>query len=422
MTVEADLAAAAAGTCEACGSEALAWGVVIDGKLVMSGGVGATAHTVFRIASMTKSFTAATVLALRDAGRLRLDDELPLLAGARATADSPAVTYRHALSMDSGLAGDDPWADRHMDMTPAAIARLVADGVVFAVPTGTAFEYSNLGYVLLGDLSAATTELLLHPLQLGRTTWVQPDHDDWVAPPGGERPIGHGAFAGMGGLWSCVADLARWVAWLDDAFPPRDDPDDGPVCRASRREMQQIHRAEGRDGGYGFGLRVLYDDRFGSIVSHSGGLPGYGSNMRWLPGRRVGVIALANATYAPMGALAQELLGILDDHDLVPPPAPVAVATALRQAAEALVALLGAWDDDAADRLFADNVALDQPYPALAAAAAELVAAHGPLRVGRLDAITATKGTLTVADGVTIELSLTPLRDGRIQQYAIKVG
>ena len=69
----------------------------------------------------------------------------------------------------------------------------------------------------------------------------------------------------------------------------------------SRREMQQIHRADGRDGGYGFGLGVIHDERFGTVVSHSGGLPGYGSNMRWLPGRRVGVVALANATYAPMG-------------------------------------------------------------------------------------------------------------------------
>ena len=82
--------------------------------------------------------------------------------------------------------------------------------------------------------------------------------------------------------------------------------------------MQQTHRTNGRDAGYGFGLAQIHDERFGTIVSHSGGLPGYGSNMRWLPGRRVGVVTLANATYAPMGALSQQMLGVLADHDLVP--------------------------------------------------------------------------------------------------------
>jgi hypothetical protein len=138
--------------------------------------------------------------------------------------------------------------------------------------------------------------------------------------------------------------------------------------------MQQVQRSKGPEGGYGFGLTQIYDERFGTIVSHSGGLPGYGSNMRWLPGRRTGVITLANATYAGMGRLAQEMLVTLDEHGLVAPPA-VDVDPDLQQAAERLVALLQSWDDAAADRLFADNVALDESYAQRAAAAAELVAA-----------------------------------------------
>ena len=229
-----------------------------------------------------------------------------------------------------------------------------------------------------------------------RTSWTQPVHDDWARPPDG-APIGHGAFAGMGGLWSCVEDIATWVAWLDDAFPARDDPDDGPLRRSSRREMQQVHRWRGPDGGYGFGLGILHDERFGTIVSHSGGLPGYGSNMRWLPGRRVGVITLANATYAPMGALAQDMLGVLDDGGLFPPAPTVAVPAPLRHAADGLVALLQAWDDGAADELFADNVALDQPYEQRADAASRLVEAHGSLRIDRVVATSSTRADVTVA-------------------------
>jgi CubicO group peptidase (beta-lactamase class C family) len=319
VTVEAALVELAEHVRTQATSPELAWGVLLDGRLALTGGTAATS-TVFRIASMTKSFTAATVLARRDRGELRLDDEIGLLGGVRATKDSPPVTIRDVLSMSAGLATDDPWADRHLDIDPEELTRLVRAGVRFARPTGTGYEYSNLGYALLGDMSAPTDELLLRPLGLDRTTWTQPEHDDWARPPG-EVPLGHGALAGMGGLWSNIEDLARWIAFLDDAFPARDDPDHGPLRRSSRREMQQVHRArplarsdahgEGIDhaparidaGGYGYGLQVLHDDRFGVIVGHGGGLPGYGSHMRWLPGRRVGVVALANATYAPMGRL-----------------------------------------------------------------------------------------------------------------------
>jgi CubicO group peptidase (beta-lactamase class C family) len=241
VTTSSSLDALASSAQAACGCTALAWGVVLDGRLAVSGGIGATARTVFRIASMTKSFTAATVLARRDAGGLRLDDAVPLLTGVRATADSPPITYRHLLSMDSGLPEDDPWADRHMDMTVAEIADVVAGGLRFAVPTGTAFEYSNLGYVLLGDLAAETTSSFLQPLGLDRTTWTRPDHDDWAAPPG-DPIVGHGAFAGMGGLWSCVADLATWVAWLDDAFHRATTP---TTVRSAGRPDARCSRCNG---------------------------------------------------------------------------------------------------------------------------------------------------------------------------------
>ncbi len=77
-------------------------------------------------------------------------------------------------------------------------------------------------------------------------------------------------------------------------------------------------------------MQIVHDQRFGDIVGHSGGLPGYGSNMRWLPGRRVGAVALANATYAPMRLLTRRMLEMLDDHGFVPPVA-IAPNEALRK-------------------------------------------------------------------------------------------
>jgi len=124
----------------------LAYGFVLDGELRHVRGLGTRrvgedappdADTVFRIASMTKSFTAATILSLRDEGLVRLDDpialHLPTLAGLHGpTADSPAITIRQLLSMTAGFPTDDPWGDRQQGLDVDAFLGLVAGGLSFA--------------------------------------------------------------------------------------------------------------------------------------------------------------------------------------------------------------------------------------------------------------------------------------------------
>ena len=140
-----------------------AWGVVADGALVHAGGSGTRRvaedlrpdeDSVFRIASMTKSFTAATVMLLRDDGLLGLDDPvadwLPDVDLRGPTADSPAITIRHLLTMSAGLPTDDPWGDRQQALPLDAFAELLAQRPTFAWPPGTQFDYSNLGYGVLG--------------------------------------------------------------------------------------------------------------------------------------------------------------------------------------------------------------------------------------------------------------------------------
>jgi hypothetical protein len=288
------------------------------------------------------------------------------------------------------------------------------------------------------------TDNLLRPLAMNRTTWLQPHHEDWARPydvVDDQRvvelePLGDGAIAPMGGLWSCVTDLARWVAWLDGAFPPRDEVEAGPLRRASRREMQQVCRAfptehtaadgEGADavperidgGGYGYGLFVRHDTRFGHFVYHSGGLPGYGSNMRWLPGRGIGVIALGNATYVPMSAMARRMLEIIDDHGLIP-AVTCRPSAALTDAAHRLAELLSDWSDSEASELFADNVALDESFSRRARRSAGMRAAHGARTVVSVDAITPMRGRVTMrfVDGTEqqIDLEMSPLVPPRLQ-------
>ena len=444
----------------------ISWGVVAGRELVLTGAHAVepdalpTELTVFRIASMTKSFTAASILLLRDRKLLRLDDVVADIAPEFAavvgpTTDSPAITVRHLLSMAGGLATDDVWADRHLDISDEGLDELLSNGATFSWAPDSHGEYSNLGFAMLGRLVLRVTgrraqdfidDNLLRPLHMDRTTWVQPHHDDWARPydvvddvrVADIEPLGDGAIAPMGGLWTCVSDLAKWVTWLGDAFPPRDDADAGPLRRASRREMQQVQRAwptehtlargEGDEavperidgGGYGYGLFVRHDTRFGHFAYHSGGLPGYGSNMRWIPGRGIGVIALGNSTYVPMSVMARRMMEILDDHGLVPAEQN-RPSSALVDAAQQLAVLLSDWMDSAAISLFADNVVIDESLDRRARKAGELVAVNGSLVVESVAAVTPMRGVATMrhADGTErrFDIELSPHVPPRVQLY-----
>ena len=244
----------------------------------------------------------------------------------------------------------------------------------------------------------------------------------------------------MGGLWSTVGDLATWVSFFFRAFPARDDADDESLRRSSRREMQQLARSlplrlresnpsgdNHRPGalGYGMGLLIGDDPRVGPIVGHSGGLPGYGSNMRWLPERRFGVVALGNLTYSPMWDATYRVIERLDANKMLPAPPKPPVADALSKASAALVALLDRWDDAAADVLFADNVFLDDARERRRVAAERLRSALGPLVLDRVEPTTMTEGT-AVARGergeAKVELTLSAAVPPRIQHYEVTAG
>jgi CubicO group peptidase (beta-lactamase class C family) len=282
------------------------------------------------------------------------------------------------------------------------------------------------------------TERLLGPLGLTETSWMEPTDRRWARPrrwedgqsvPDLPHPIGDGEIAPMGGLWTTVHDLARWVAWLDDANVHPHQPDAVGLSPASRREMQRFNTYVGRTtlagrtcpAGYGFGLNVRDDAGLGMVVSHSGGLPGYGSNMRWIAGSGVGAIALANTTYAPMSELTMRMLVRLHELGALPTPPPIA-APDVEVAARRLVALLNDWTDSAADALFADNVALDESYTRRADAARRLVGTHGLLRIVAVHPESATSGEVEVqgtGDPFRIDFQLAPLAGTPVQLYGL---
>lgn len=362
--------------------------------------------SISRICSMTKSFTAATILALRDEGRLRLDDPIaqyvPEAASLPAgSPDEPALTLRHVLTMAGGLVTDNPWGDRQQAMTREAFTRMMASGLSRNRRPGTGFEYSNTGYALLGrvidevtgqDYGDHITERFLRPLGMDSSAFHLEQVDrDRVAT--GHRladrqdrtrfePLPfdeHGVYGAMAGIFSSADDIARWVRFLAaaDAVDAA-ERDQALLCTASRREMQQVHTLQvtpalpvGADGksagfdrlrGYGYGLVVEEFADLGSVVSHSGGYPGYGSFMVWHRDSGVGVVALANSKYAPAVPLSMQTLRLLREKapTLLERRAEVAADRTL-QAGEAALAWLRSPADDLADQWFADNMDLDIP-------------------------------------------------------------
>jgi CubicO group peptidase (beta-lactamase class C family) len=393
-----------------------AWGVIIDGKLAHIGVTGlrdiasrspVDANSVFRIASMTKSFTAMSILKLRDDGKLSLDDlaerYVPELAGLKyPTSDSPRITIRHLLSHAEGFPEDNPWGDQQLARTDEEFSQMMRRGIPFSNAPGIAYEYSNYGFAILGRIVTRVSGMpyneylatnILNPLGMRSTTLsptaVAPERlahgYRWEDEQWKEEPqLPDGAFGAMGGMLTSLNDLGAYVAALLAAWPARDGPETGPVRRASLREMQQVSRPASssvvRDatgnlrlntGGYGFGLRVSTDCLFAHVVAHGGGLPGFGSNMRWLPEYGVGIIAFGNRTYtgwgppidAAMAALAQT--GGLQPR--MPEPAP-ALITARAQVSQLVIK----WDDELARSIAAENLFLDRSIDRRAAE----IAAH----------------------------------------------
>ena len=383
----------------------LVFGVVIDGELALVKAYGlrdrdskdpVTADTAFRIASMTKSFTALAILKLRDEGKLSLEDPvskyIPELARWKyPTADTVPLRVRQLLTHGAGFPEDNPWGDQQLGESEAQMTKWIAKGLPFSTAPDTEYEYSNYGFAMLGRIVAAASgrpyreyleSEILKPLGMTNSS-LEPS-----ALPGSSRAVGyrltgdvysvepslaHGAFGAMGGLVTTANDMAKYVAFQLSAWPPRDDAEAGPVKRSSVREMQHPWRpssfSAGRgpdgsyrasSGSYGYGLAVSRDCRFDRIIGHGGGLPGFGSYMMWLPEEGVGLFAMANLTYqgprVPQDQALEALrkTGALKRREL--PPAPV-----LNSTADTLTAIFRKWDDGALRKIAAGNLFEDQP-------------------------------------------------------------
>ena len=448
----------------------LVWGLVLDGQLLHTASVGfanlekkipATPRSVFRIASMTKSFTALAILQLRDAGQLSLEDpvekHLPEFRAVKPlTADAPKITLRHLLGMAGGFPEDNPWGDRQLGITDAQFAEFLARGSALSNPPGVAFEYSNLGFALLGRVVSRvsgvpyqrylTREILL-PLGMKDTRWefseVPPDrlalgyrweNNAWKLEPL-ERD---GAYGAMGGLLTTAEDFTRYIAFHLSAWPPRDDADTGPVRRSTVREMHTPTQPTGVNttaktlagepnpiaNGYGFGLSVSLDSKGVRFARHSGGLPGFGSEYRFFPDYGFGVFSFANVTYAGTGATNAKVATLLLEKAQLPQRT-LPVSPILAQRTQQLATLLAdaTWDERLGAEILAENFFPDRSRADWIAHTRTALASAGKISaVGALVPLNQLRGTFPLigAHGrIDVFFTLTPEASPKVQELRL---
>lgn len=307
--------------------------VVYKGRAVLTRAYGSSdvvANTplatddVFRIGSITKTFTAAAVLKLAAQGKLTLDD--PILKYVPELAHGEGVTLRHLLSHTSGIPSFTaaPWYDAHMaePLTAAALVAKLDQPLEF--PPGSKYSYSNSGYYLLGLViekasGSSYIELLqrelLQPAGLTSTTYC-PDEPGQGAARGyakksgtlePAKPISMTIPFAAGALCSSASDLVRWLEALQT----------GKVIGADgfRAMSAPTPLPEGRSSSYAFGLQL--EELAGHArLGHGGGINGFVSDLTSYPADDLYIAVLVNTEGVSAGGISEKIarvvLGVKD--------------------------------------------------------------------------------------------------------------
>lgn len=450
----------------------LAFGLVVDGKLVHSGNFGytdlekkipVTTSSLFRVASMSKSFTAMAILKLRDEGKLNLDDPvyfyIPELKNVKyPTADAPHISIRHLMTHGAGFPEDNPWGDRQLADTDKELMEFLGKQISFSNPPGIAYEYSNLGFALLGKIITNVSGIryqdyikknIWEPLGMNTSTYeygnVAPDklaHGyRWLNEKWNEEELLHdtpdGSWGAMGSMISSIEEFSNYLAFHLSAWPPNNAKEDGPIKRSSVREMHHPWRWNGTnaeytypDGrvcpitsAYTYGLRWMKDCDGKTFIGHSGGLPGFGSQWNIMPEYGIGVVAFANRTYSPIGFVNTVVLDTLLKIAALQ-PMQLQASKILEQRKSELMNILPDWNNAEQSGLFAENFFPDYPIDTLKKDARELFEKAGKvISVKEMRANNQLRGSFIIeGENTNMEIffTLSPENPPLIQAYRIK--
>jgi CubicO group peptidase (beta-lactamase class C family) len=282
----------------------------------VSTGETVTGDTLFRIASVTKTFTAVGVMKLVEDGRLSLDARLSEFFSDFPDGDN--VSIYHLLSHTSGLrdwweTGLPEGAAGDFVLQPAPHRVLERIDNPYHFTPGAHHWYSNTGYILLGEicevLSSKTyndyiREAVISPAGLSSTYLAPPPelaprlalghHQDKSQSPPFKPGFEMGSPGAAGGIWSTAHDLLQWsrAIWTGDVISTEtlstmSEPaklDDGRYVYQSTWKPDWMEEAPQpapfmKNAGWGLGFSRFETDA-GPVIWHSGGFPGF--NAIWL--------------------------------------------------------------------------------------------------------------------------------------------
>ena len=275
----------------------------------------ATPDDQYRIGSITKTFTAVASMILRDEGALELDAPLSAYLDDLPHAPSIRRLLSHASGLQREVPGDHYWETLALPGREEMLSHLAS--VEQVLDPGAHWHYSNLAFVLLGEVVATVSgkayeqfveERLLAPLGLERTTWesAEPAARPYFTEPYAdsvrrEADWPESVFCAAGELWSTTGDLLRWGAFLCEPDPEILSSDTADEMH--RVQIMADHERWTVGWGLGIGLNRSGERVFGG---HGGGMPGFITRLAYSRKEKIVAAALANG-YADMDTLAVSL-------------------------------------------------------------------------------------------------------------------
>lgn len=314
--------------------------VVVDQDIIWQGATGladlsrrtpVTPGTLYSICSISKLFTSLATLQLRDQGKLRLDDpvakHLPWFRPKGFSPERGDITIEGLLTHAAGLqreAADNYWLEPEMrfptnEELVAAVGEREMD-----YPPEAYFQYSNLGFTLLGAVIAAASgsdylgyarSNLLTPLGMSNTFPDMPPEErgkrlatgySGIDRDGNRHPMPFyqtKAMASAAGYASSPLDLARFASWQ---FRLLAKGGTEVLAASTLRSMQRVHYVDpGWETSWGLGYEIWRHENK-TFVGHGGSCPGYRTQLLLQPAEKVATITAANTFDANASAMAQQ--------------------------------------------------------------------------------------------------------------------
>jgi CubicO group peptidase (beta-lactamase class C family) len=283
----------------------------------IAGKVANTPDTKFRLGSLTKQFTAASILLLQERGKLKVEDPVK-----KYLPDVPAawndITIIHLLTHTSGIPNFTSFPDYHstesIAVTPGQLVARFRDKAL-DFPPGSAFRYSNSGYVLLGYLIEKVSGVpyarfvhdnIFEPLGMKSSGYDSSKEKITLHATGyfmGAKGPEIASYIDMsipfsaGALYSTTEDLLRWQRALHGGILLKPE---------SLKQMTTPFK-----GGYAFGLFVAAGPDGGRVIRHSGGIEGFNTYLAHVTPGDVTVVVLANLNGPAADQIGADLVKVM---------------------------------------------------------------------------------------------------------------